>query len=152
MCISKCGASYFRTIFWPGEAGALSGPRKDRRRTGAGGSVDARATKKGTPQCRRRPGRCPCGFSNTFFKTHCVFKKSATCPDKPRPASGNKIYSPTWQTAAREDLFFAFRMRSAPKTRPDGCPGESSGVQAKRVFDKMAFSALAPACFLLAFA
>ena len=52
------GLRIFGRFSGPGKPG----PRKGRRRTGARESPDARAAKKGTRQCRRRPTTRLCGF------------------------------------------------------------------------------------------
>ena len=134
-----------------GSRGPFRAPGRTAVGRGRGGSVDARATKTGTPQCRWCPARRPCTFFKNF-QNHVASRKITRGPDNPRPASGNRIYSPTWPITVREHLFLCF-VRGAPKKKAPGrCPGESSGVQAKRVLDKMAFPALAPSCFLVAFA
>jgi len=56
------GLLIFGRFSGPGKPGALSGPRKDHRRTGARESPDAQAPKKGTRQCSRRPRESSCGF------------------------------------------------------------------------------------------
>ena len=53
------GLLIFGQFSGPGKLGALSGPRKDRSGTRAGGSRDARATKNGHPSMQAASGEKP---------------------------------------------------------------------------------------------
>ena len=119
---------FFGQLSGPGKPGALSGPRKDRSGTRAGGSRDARAPKKGHPPMQQASGQIARATFCKAFKNQCVLK-NATCPDSLRPASGNRIYSPTWQKLSGKTIFCA-----SYEERPKNAPGQLPGQKQRLVF------------------